>query len=210
MSYQILLIEDQALVRESLASLLNSTGKFAVSVSLDNVQDAIKHLKGKSQFDLILCDYHLKQDTAESLLRQRHSLPDIPIVLLTSHFNALALQHCLSQGASGFLFKESGIEEFIQALTRIAQGGVYFSTPETPSPNVAAPGPFDHSIDLQLTDTETEILKWLATGMSNKQIAITTGKSVETIKTHVTRILKKLQCKTRTQAVTKANHFNLL
>lgn len=57
---------------------------------------------------------------------------------------------------------------------------------------------------------ETEILKWLATGMSNKQIAVITGKSAETIKTHVTRILKKLQCKTRTQAVTKANHFNLL
>lgn len=214
MSYHILLIEDQALVRESLASLLNSTGRFAVSVSLDNVQDAIRYLRGEHQFDLILCDYHLKQDTAETLLRQRHSLPDIPIVLLTSHFNALALQHCLSQGASGFLFKESGIDEFMQALTHIAQGGVFFSTPEHLNPSTL-PGngcnnSFDNSIDLQLTETETEILKWLATGMSNKQIAITTARSVETIKTHVTRILKKLQCKTRTQAVTKANHFNLL
>ncbi len=209
MSYRILLIEDQALVRESLASLLNSTDQFSVSVSLDNVQDAITHLQGKNHFDLILCDYHLKQDTADTLLSHRRSLPDIPIVLLTSHFNALALQHCLSQGASGFLFKESGIDEFIQALTQIAQGGVYFSTPE-PNTQYSSVLNSDHNIDLQLTDTEVEILKWLATGMSNKQIAISTDRSVETVKTHVTRILKKLQCKTRTQAVTKASHFNLL
>lgn len=210
MSYRILLIEDQALVRESLASLLNSTGKFTVSASLDNIRDAIIHLQNKSKFDLILCDYHLKQDTAESLLRQRQNLPDIPIVLLTSHFNALALQHCLSLGARGFLFKESSINEFMQALTKIAQGGIYFSVPENQVPTPMPGNTGETTLDLQLTDTETEILKWLATGMSNKQIAISTGKSAETIKTHVTRILKKLQCKTRTQAVTKASHFNLL
>lgn len=209
MTYNVLLIEDQALVRESLASLLNSTEQFCVSHSLDNLRDALSILQQQPQFDLILCDYHLKQDTAETLLRNRHLIPPVPIVLLTSHFNAMALQHCLALGAQGFLFKESGIEDFIHALTLIAKGGVYFSTPDAVTyghqHHTEQRGP-----DLQLTDTETEILKWLATGMSNKQIALSTGKSAETIKTHVTRILKKLQCKTRTQAVTKATHFNLL
>ncbi|MBA55274.1 MAG: hypothetical protein CMK89_12535 [Pseudomonadales bacterium] len=209
MTYDLLLIEDQALVRESLASLLNSTGQFSVSYSLDNVRDAIPLLQQHPHLDLILCDYHLKQDTAETLLRNRHLIPPIPVVLLTSHFNAMALQHCLSLGAQGFLFKESGIDEFIHALTLIANGGVFFSTPETPLSGAGHDAAHTR-LDLQLTDTETEILKWLATGMSNKQIALSTGKSSETIKTHVTRILKKLQCKTRTQAVTKAGHFNLL
>ena len=209
MTYQVLLIEDQALVRESLASLLNSTGQFSVSYSMDNVRDAITLLQQNLHFDLILCDYHLKQDTAETLLRNRHLIPAIPIVLLTSHFNAMALQHCLSLGAQGFLFKESGIDEFIQALTLVADGGVYFSTPER-TPTTNAQEYENTTLELQLTDMETKILKWLATGMSNKQIALSTGKSAETIKTHVTRILKKLQCKTRTQAVTKASHFNLL
>lgn len=126
MTYRVLLIEDQALVRESLASLLNSTEQFSVSHSLDNIRDAIALLQQPLHFDLILCDYHLKQDTAETLLRNRHLIPAIPVVLLTSHFNAMALQHCLSLGAQGFLFKESGIDEFIQALTLVANGGVYF------------------------------------------------------------------------------------
>ena len=86
---------------------------------------------------------------------------------------------------------------------------MYFSTPDTalplPSDNGEQPQP-----NLQLTTTESEILKWLATGMSNKQIAITTDKSTETVKTHIASILKKLQCKTRTQAVTKAVHFHLI
>lgn len=209
MSFRILLIEDQALVRESLASLLNSTKEFEVNHTLESTTQAIELLQLNHQFDLILCDYHLKQDTAESLLRARHKLPEIPIVLLTSHFNAMALQHCLTMGAKGFLFKESGITEFINALTIIARGGVYFATPEsTTTLNPATEQ--ETAPNLQLTETEQEILTWLATGMSNKQIAITTGKSAETIKTHIARILKKLNCRTRTQAVTKANHFNLL
>lgn len=209
MKYRVLLIEDQALVRESLASLLNSTQQFRVTHGLETAKEALILLQQNQDFDLILCDYHLKQDTAETLLRNPIRFGDIPVVLLTSHFNALALQHCLSLGARGFLFKESSIEEFIQALTTIAQGGVYFSTPDTalplPSDNGEQPQP-----NLQLTTTESEILKWLATGMSNKQIAITTDKSTETVKTHIASILKKLQCKTRTQAVTKAVHFHLI
>lgn len=209
MKYHVLLVEDQALVRESLASLLNSTQQFQVTRSLESAQLALALLKKNQTFDLILCDYHLKQDTAETLLRNQNLLGGIPVVLLTSHFNALALQHCLSLGAKGFLFKESGIEEFIQALNTVANGGVYFSTPEPTIQALNDCGELQQP-DLQLTATETEILKWLATGMSNKQIAISTDKSTETVKTHIARILKKLQCKTRTQAVTKAAHFHLI
>ncbi|AUM12133.1 response regulator transcription factor [Ketobacter alkanivorans] len=207
MSCRILLIEDQELVRESLASLLNSTKLFRVTHTLECATSALALLQQNDAFDLILCDYHLKTDTAETLLRERRNLPDIPIVLLTSHFNAMVLQHCLSLGAKGFLFKESSIEEFVSALTTVANGGEYFSAPEA---GTATPVTHHEQVNLQLTETELDILRWLATGMSNKQIAISTGKSAETVKSHIARILKKLNCSTRTQAVTKANHFKLL
>lgn len=214
MSYRILLIEDQALVRESLASLLNCTQRFTVSVSAESIEAALQCLHQPDHFDLILCDYHLRQSTAENLLRSHQRPAGIPVVVLTSHFNAIALQHCRSLGAQGFLFKESSIHDFIQALTLIAQGGEYFAAPE-PDPVMwtvasSADDTQPSTLDLQLTDAELDTLKWLATGMSNKQIALSTGKSAETVKTHIARILKKLNCKTRTQAVTKASHFNLI
>lgn len=206
---RILLIEDQALVRESLASLLNSTTLFQVTATLESATQALSLLEQRRDFDLILCDYHLQQDTAETLLKAQRDRPDTPIVLLTSHFNAIALQRCLSLGAKGFLFKETGIEEFISALSLIADGGTYFATPEPALPTITGHEQ-NNTPNLQLTAAEQETLTWLATGMSNKQIALSTGKSAETVKSHITSILKKLNCKTRTQAVTKAAHFNLL
>ena len=207
MTYRILLIEDQSLVRTSLTALLNGTGEFIVADAFDECGSALRQLGAGVPYDVIVCDYHLRHETGERLLRLSRDLHRIPIVLLTSLFNAMALQRCLSLGAKGFLFKECPLEEFLRALRLVIAGGVYFATPEpvTLSPREESP-----SLDLRLTEIERNILKWLATGMSNKQIAIALGKSSETVKTQVSHLLRKLGSQTRTQAVSRAIHLNLL
>ena len=207
MSPRILLVEDQALVRASLASLLSSTEQYVVE-AVENVQQALASLASSVHYDLVLCDYQLQADTAETLLRAMHRWPSLPVVLLTSHANAISLQRCRDLGARGFLFKESNIEEFIDALNEVIAGNECFNAPGLPvTANAYAQR---EGIDVNLTETEATVLKWLATGMSNKQIALATGKSVETIKSHVASVLRKLRCKTRTQAATKAGLYQLL
>ena len=196
MPHSLLLIEDQTLVRKSLAALLDSREDFRITASVETLAEAF-HLLQRQTFDLILCDYHLRGETAAELLRQAHSLP--PVVLLSSAFNAIEIQRCISLGARGFLFKECDLEELEQALVAVLDGGIYF----TPG-GMAAPAP------LILTPSEREILRWLATGMSNKQIALTLGKSAETVKIQVSQLLRKLGSRTRTQAVVKAGKLNLL
>ncbi len=206
LTVQVLVVEDQALVRASLVSLLNSTGLFQ-AVAVESVCNALQHLKQPQLPDLILCDYHLSQETAEELLLHRHHWPDVPVVLLTSHCHAVAVQRCRALGARGFLFKESPAEAFIEALTMIHEGQEHYQLPLADSH--VAEDRADQP-DLKLTDTELEILRWLATGMSNKQIALSSNRSAETVKTHIGSILKKLRCRTRTQAVMKAQHYHLL
>lgn len=203
---QVLLVEDQALVRASLVSLLNSTCLFQ-ALAVESVREALQQMTQASQPDLILCDYYLRQETAEELLLHRHQWPEVPVVLLTSHCHAEAVQRCRTLGARGFLFKESPAEAFVEALTAIHEGQEHYQLPMSDA-HVAeerADQP-----DLKLTETEFEILRWLATGMSNKQIAVSCGRSAETVKTHIGSILKKLRCRTRTQVVMKARYYHLI
>lgn len=207
--YNLLLIEDQTLVRQSLTSLINSTQQFCVTNVADCVQEAIKILSSTHKLDLILCDYNLKGHTAYDLLQNR-SLQNLPpIILITSIFNAIELQRCLQLGAKGFLYKECDLNQLQQALLSVAEGGVYFASPSDHDADTHTSS-IDDSTLRRLTEAEQETLTWLATGMSNKQIAITLGKSNETIKAHVSSILKKLNCKTRTHAVITAAKMNLI
>lgn len=203
MPHSLLLIEDQTLVRKSLAALLNTTADFVVTASVESVADALTQLQAPTGFDLILCDYHLRNETADDLLRHSNRLP--PVVLLSSAFNAIEIQHCMKLGARGFLFKECDLDELEQALHSVLAGSVYF----TPGCAAATSRPGGGET-LTLTPSEQETLRWLATGMSNKQIALTLGKSSETVKIQVSQLLRKLNTRTRTQAVVKAGKLNLL
>ena len=203
MCQSILLIEDQALVRSSLAALINTTEHYRVCNAVGSIPEAIALLQQPDRFDLVLCDFNLQQDTAQSLLQAR--LPNLPpIILLTSLFNAIEIQSCMSLGARGFLFKEGELDEMLKAFADVLAGGVYFATQQ-----IVRLSGVDNTADT-LTLSEQEILRWLATGMSNKQIAIALGKSAETVKVQVAALMRKLQVRTRTQAVVKGAHLNRL
>lgn len=204
MTRTVLLIEDQTLVRESLAALINETGRYRVVAAVGTIPDALHRLSQPGAVDLVLCDFHLRQDTALSLFQQRAVTTLPPVILLSSLFNAIEIQRCMRLGARGFLFKECDRAEMLKAFDDVLAGGLYFTLGETPPPAPLTPAP------VELTPGQREILRWLATGMSNKQIAQTLGKSSETVKIQVSQIIRRLNVHTRTQAVMKAASLNLL
>lgn len=206
MAREILLVEDQTLVRNGLVALINTTGSYVATAAVETVNEAITLLSAPHTFALVVCDFSLRGETALDLLQKCLPLVIPPVILLTSYFNATELQRCVTAGARGFLYKECDLDELKRAFEAVLLGSVYFAETQEWS----APMPMSAPTAYCLTPAEFEILKWLATGMSNKQIAIALGKSSETVKIQVSQLLRKLACKTRTQAVMLASEYNLI
>ena len=200
------MIEDQALVRASLTALINTTDDYQVVVAVASVAEAIAALEQHQAIDLILSDFHLRHETAHRLLQSKQSLP--PVILLSSLFNAIEIQSCMSLAARGFLFKECELEEMLKAFADVLAGGVYFALQTLPAQRQSNSA--EQTAILDLTPSEKEILRWLATGMSNKEIALALGKSAETVKVQLAGVMRKLNVRTRTQAVVKAGSLHLL
>jgi DNA-binding NarL/FixJ family response regulator len=205
MPVELLLIEDQALVRHGLEALLNTLDGVRVTASVSSVTAALALLNAGHTFSLILSDYHLGNETAVDLLKRASSVAMPPLLLLSSVCHAAELQAAMAWGARGLLYKECEAAELMKAFAILLSGDVYFAaglTGFSASPSVT---PERAKPEPAVTRAEREILQWLATGMSNKEIARVLGKSAETVKAQVTQLLRKLECRTRTEAVVTAS-----
>lgn len=198
MRIEVLLIEDQALVRHGLEALINTLDGVRVVAAVASVDAALAALHSHRPPSLILSDYHLGSETAVDLLKCSPSVALPPVLLLSSVCNAAELQAAMAWGARGLVYKECDAAELATAFASVVVGGVYFaagvSVPSAETPAIST-----------LTRAEKEILQWLATGMSNKEIARLLGKSAETVKVQVTQLLRKLDCRTRTELVVTAS-----
>jgi len=212
MKKRLLLVEDQTLVRKSLVALINTSDRYHVIESAESVVEAINLLKKNNEFDLILCDYSLKGETALDFLQGVSNTFPIPVILLTSFFNARYLQDCINFGAKGFLFKECDVDELEEAFDVVLSGSTFFKIVEStngaqenvlPSSRLILDKPI-------LTPKEHEILRWMATGMSNKEIAKVLTKSDQTVKAQVRELMRKLEVNSRTEAVVKATKLNII
>ena len=212
MKKRLLLIEDQTLVRKSLVALINTSNKYNVTHSTETIAGAITLLEQNPIFDLVLCDYSLKGETALDFLQAKSRLSNVPVILLTSFFNARYLHECINHGAKGFLFKECDADELEEAFDTVLSGATFFKIVESVNGDQNS---VLESVGINcnapiLTLKESEILKWLSTGMSNKEIAKVLCKSDQTVKAQVQELLKKLEVSSRTEAVTKATKLNII
>lgn len=210
MKSDILLIEDQSMVRHGIVALINTLEHYAVTAAVASVSEAVDILQSPHHFVLVLSDFHLRGDTALSLLKRKKELMLPPVIVLTSICNAVEIQSCIAHGIRGCLFKESDSIELEKAFENVLSGAVYFAPGLFFAASAATvTSVFSSSETPLLTPAEREILQWLATGMSNKEIARLVGKSAETVKIQVSQLLRKLDCKTRTQAVVSASQRGL-
>lgn len=206
MKRKFLLIEDQTLVRKSLTALINTLDGYEVTDSVESVNEALNLLEGEPKFDLILCDYSLRGETAIDFLRRSSDKTQTPVIILTSFFNAQHLYQCVNSGAKGFLFKECDVDELEDAFATVLSGKNCFRVTENIYEN---PPESTHEVP-EFTKVELETLRWMATGMSNKEIAKILDKSDQTVKSQVQMVLRKLDVSSRTAAVTKAGQLSIL
>jgi two-component system, NarL family, response regulator LiaR len=194
---RLLLVDDHVVVRQGLRMVLELEPDLDIIGEANNGQEALSLVK-KLNPQVVLMDLLMPVMDGVSAIRAiKKEYPDIEVVALTSVLEDRLVIDAVEAGAAGYLLKESGPEELIEAIRAAAKGEVRLhpKAQKRLIKEVRTP-----EMRESLTERETETLRLIARGMSNKEIAEHLGVSEVTVKTHVSSILSKLNLQSRTQA----------
>ncbi|MRS02482.1 response regulator transcription factor [bacterium] len=198
---RLLLADDHKMVREGLKAFFAPNDDFEV---VAEAADGLEAVEKAEQLlpDVILLDLVMPNlDGIEAAIRIKAKLPDVKIVIITSSLEESQVIASIKAGAAGYLLKDSSPLEIEDAIKKVNRGETAFPSRITnimvKELNKPSKPP---SKCTTLTDRETEILKLIANGMSNQEIADKLFLSVWTVRTYVTGILDKLEVDNRTQA----------
>ena len=211
---RVLVVDDQQLIREGIAAVLNIQEGISVVGTATNGEEAVAQAEALAP-DLILMDVRMPvMDGIEATERVRHRLPDCQVVMLTTFDDDEYIVRSLRAGACGYLLKDIPAGDLAQAV-RLAHSGIYQLAPEVAGKLVGA---FEEAsarteaaerIKNDLTKRELEVLRLLSTGATNAEIAEQLVVSEGTVKNHVSNILGRLGLRDRTQAAIYAIENNL-
>ncbi|GMU09999.1 response regulator transcription factor [Corallococcus caeni] len=211
---RLVLADDHALVRQGLRSLLELTPDLRVVGEAADGEEALRKVAELNP-DVVLMDVRMPRMTGlEALRALRRTDPERRVVLLTTFDEDTALIEALRAGVQGFLLKDVSLEELAEAIRRVASGQTLL--PPGIAERVARgmaelPRDFPHA-DLPegLTRREVEVLRLIARGLSNREIADALGTAEGTVKNQTSSILSKLGVRDRTRAVLRAMELGCL
>ncbi|HWD65146.1 MAG TPA: response regulator transcription factor [Solirubrobacteraceae bacterium] len=204
---RVLVVDDQALVREGLMTLLATVaGINPVAAASDGVEAVAAAQRHRP--DVVLMDLRMpRMDGVEATRQVRQSLPDTEVVVLTTHADEASILDALRAGARGYLTKDAGVAAIARAVQAAANHETLLD-PVVHSRLLAAAAPVgqpEPRVDWEnpdgLTPREAEVLALIAAGLSNLQIAQRLVVSEATVKTHINHIFAKTGARDRAQAV---------
>lgn len=200
MPIKLLIADDHEVVRSGLKSLLSSTD-IKIVAEASTGEQAVR-LALKTEPDVVLMDIRMPEgDGLNALGRIKLDRPAMPILMFSTYDNPTYVARAVALGASGFLLKGISGEKLIEAIRAAAAGETAWTRDELrrvtgalATPRLAA------DVEVPLTQRESEVLRQLAFGLTNKEIALALHISYETVKEHVQHILRKIGVSDRTQA----------
>ena len=207
MTIRILLVDDHTVVRQGLRMFLSLDSELTIIGEAVNGADALQKAHDL-QPDVILMDLMMPvMDGITAIGILRRDLPDIEIIALTSVLDDTSVFNAMRAGATGYLLKDTEADELCRAIKAAAAGQVQLSSQAAARLLREVPAPDSPE---QLTERETDVLRLLAQGLANKEIAAALGIGEKTVKTHVSNILGKLGVVSRTQAALYAARIGLV
>ena len=193
----IMVVDDQAVVRQGFVSLINTVPDMAVVAEATNGREAVE-LYRKHRPDVVLMDLRMPVlGGADAIAALRREFPGARVIVLTTFDGDEDIYRSLQAGAQGYLLKDMFFEELEEAIRTVHAGGRRI-------PGVVAERLAGRMAGSDLTARELEVLEQIVRGKSNKAIAAALGISEATVKSHMNSILSKLDAEDRTQAATKA------
>ena len=212
MSLRTLVVDDHEAARRGLSELLDGTA-VTVAKTVGDGETALQHLAEES-FDVVLVDVQMKKMDGLSLLasiRQLH--PTLPVVFISAYDYPVYMARAVANGAQDYVLKSDTASTIAQTLSHACENGS------------ARPGGLLDRIGRKMTETirvvelppelpvtqrEAQVLRHVAYGLSNREIALSLGISVETVKEHVQNILRKTGASDRTDVAVRAVRLGLV
>lgn len=215
MTIRLAVVDDQTLVRQGIISLLSLAPDLEVVLQAANGADIVA-LVAAHQVDVILMDIQMPQvDGIAALQLLAAAGSTVPVIILTTFDDHERVLQAMQAGARGYLLKDVALEVLVDAIHQVKNGGsllqpaitdkILHSFLRQTNHSAPAAAPID-----TLSTKELEILRLLAAGFSNREIAQSVFKSEGTVKNQVSAILLKLGVRDRTKAVLKAIDLGLL
>ena len=212
--HKVILVDDQKLIRDGIKSLLALSGSIDVVGECADGSTVIASCQ-QLKPDVVLLDLSMPvMNGVQTLSALKQAGERVPVLILTTFDEHDLVLQSISLGARGFLLKDVSLETLVQAIDTLAQGGSWFA------PNITErllntvrreESSFTMPAQLEaLSDKELEILKLMAAGYSNKEIANALFKSEGTVKNQCSAILAKLGVRDRTRAVLLALELGLI
>ncbi len=201
---RIALADDQALVRKGLSALLRDLGDIDIAIEAEDGENLLMQL-AQTNVDVIVSDIRMPRKTGIEALRVLRERGDAtPMILLTTFDDSELMLAAVQAGAQGFLLKDAAPEDLHAAIKRVARGETLLQPVSLHSVRAHWHDVSPDSKRAHLTEREISILRLIAGGYSNKEIARSLFLSEGTVKNYVTDILLKLDSRDRTHAVLKA------
>ncbi len=196
----VYIVEKQLLFGKAVAQALTSdSGIKVVGISADREAPML----AKESVNIIVIDIDDIDDIDDAFEYFKSGKPSVRVCALSMHTQPEVLQHCLSAGADAYIVKDSSLQELVTAIKTLGDGSNYVD------PRVAAAYfrrrmTSSHSSTSQLSPRETDIIRLIAQGLSNRDIGKRLTLSEKTVKNHVSHIFSKLHLTTRSQAAVHA------
>ena len=207
----IMIVDDHSMIREGLKQLLELDGNMRV---VEEASDGVECLEkiGTAKPDVLLLDINMpRMNGLEVLAKLKEKKIKTKVLVLTVHNEIDYLLKAVEIGINGYLLKDSESSELKKAIVSVVDGENYIQPSLIPSLNAKMIQRDNDKNKIEdLTRRELEVLKLLATGNYNKEIAEELGISERTVKNHVSNIFKKIEVTDRTQAAVFAIRNNLI
>lgn len=206
----LVVVDDHALFRAGLINLLSDFPEFKIVGEGGNGEEALTAVEANSP-DVVLLDVNMPvMDGVEAVKQLKKKNNDIKVLMLTISKHEEDLFGAINAGADGYLLKNAEPDELKKSILAVYEGKAVLSPDVTANVLKAVVSKEGYTPDAGLSKREIEVLECLAQGMTTSQIAETLFISDNTVKTHVRRILEKLEAGNRTEAVSKATAMGLI
>jgi len=195
---QVMLVDDHAMVRQGMSSLINSEPDLLVVAEAESADQALERLAMEQKIDIVLLDLTLKNVADLDLVHKIHiQYPALPILVVSMHNEKVYAERALKSGARGYVMKQEPGEILISAIREVLKGNIFLSQPMTSlfiNRNIKRK-PEPEQLINQLTHSEIEIMQMIASSFGSQEIAAMTNRSIKTIEAHRANIRLKLNLK---------------
>ena len=213
MSIRVLIADDHGVLRSGLAALLNAEPGVEVVGEAERGDEVLPEV-GRTAPNLVLLDISMPGEGGLEVTRQiREAHPDVRVLILTAHEDEALLREAIRAGAAGFVIKRAVESELLNAIAAVSRGEIYVHPAMTRALLVqpaAPPGGPPAGERPALTHRETEVLRLIVHGNTNRQVAALLDLSVRTVESHRANLMAKLGLQSRVELVRYAAKNKLL